>query len=80
MGSTPTPGTSFAKGKFGLMAQLDSASAEGGRSEWAVSADWLARHVDIVKVTGSSPVPPTMVRRTLDPPVADQGLAHHRIK
>lgn len=43
------------------MAQLVSASAFGGRSEGAVGAVWLARHVDIVEVTGSNPVPPTRI-------------------
>ena len=47
--------------KFGLMAQLVSASAAGGRSEGGGWRSWLARHVDIVKVTGSSPVPPTIL-------------------
>ena len=33
--------------------------AEG--QDRAVGAAWLARHVDIVKVTGSNPVPPTSI-------------------
>ena len=30
-------------------------------TDWAVSSDWLERNVDIVEVTGSNPVPPTIL-------------------